>query len=166
MMKWENKNQFASREYVNEFSDLSFLNNDYWKEVNSTKRFETHNLVHWFSRKMKFSNFLLSLDEFEKQGIQIYKRGVEQFLLTNSEEGKSNMKHYEHLEMDVHFVIKQKNRGKIESHLWLFKGFCSLIQPIYCVTVDVGTIQFWNSASKIIFYMDAFEEIGGATGEI
>lgn len=115
---------------------------------------------------MKFSNFLLSLDEFEKQGIQIYKRGVEQFLLTNSEEGKSNMKHYEHLEMDVHFVIKQKNRGKIESHLWLFKGFCSLIQPIYCVTVDVGTIPLWNSTSKIIFYMDAFEEIGGATGEI
>ena len=29
--------------------------------------------------------------------------------------------------LDIFFVAKHKNAGKIESHLWFFKGFCSYL---------------------------------------
>lgn len=90
------------------------------QEVHS---FETHNLAHCFSRKMTFSDFMEGLDQTEAQNFMIDKYEVYNFLLGNSEQGKVKEQKFEHLPLDIHFVIKHRNRSKIESHLWFFKGF-------------------------------------------
>lgn len=81
----------------------------------------------------------------------------------NKEKFKNQI--FTHIPLDIHLVIKHMNRGKIESHLWYFKGFCCEI-PEFCFIIDAGTVAHHNSISKIIFEMEADETIGGACGEI
>jgi cellulose synthase/poly-beta-1,6-N-acetylglucosamine synthase-like glycosyltransferase len=47
---------------------------------------------------------------------------------------------YEIPDINFFFWGKHLNRGKIESHLWFFKGFCSYINPELCQMIDIGTI--------------------------
>ena len=71
-----------------------------------------------------------------------------------------------HIPLPVHFVIKHRNQGKIDSHKWFFKGFCELMQPTFCHTIDVGSIPLHKSTSDIIKYLDWYSKIGAATGKI
>jgi chitin synthase len=64
------------------------------------------------------------------------------------------------------FCAKHYNCNNIESHMWFFKGFCSYVNPKYCQMIDAGTIPLRNSISKIIKYMEVYNDIGGASGEI
>jgi chitin synthase len=64
------------------------------------------------------------------------------------------------------FCAKHKNVGKIESHMWFFKGFCTYLNPTYCQMLDVGTIPKYKAISGIIKAMEKEEEVGGACGEI
>lgn len=144
-----------------EYSNLEFIKgNDKFVE------YETHNLAHCFSRKMLFSDFLDGMTEEQRHDFRIENYDIVDFMLGNSQRGKCKYHVYHHLPIDVHFVIKHKNRGKIESHLWFFKGFCETIKPEYCFIIDAGTIPLWNSMSRIVFHMEANKQIGGACGEI
>ena len=71
-----------------------------------------------------------------------------------------------HIPLPIHFVIKHRNQGKIDSHKWFFKGFCELMQPTFCQTIDVGSIPLHKSTSNIIKYFDWYHKIGAATGKI
>lgn len=64
------------------------------------------------------------------------------------------------------FCAKHNNSGKIESHMWFFKGFCSFCNPQYCQMIDAGTIPLKYSISKVVTYMEVYTRIGGASGEI
>jgi len=164
------KNKNIKEELV--YSELGFMdkfkneeedNND----SNSDKvSFETHNLVHCFSRKMTFQDFLDGFDEEERQNFFIDDYEISNYMLGNDEPGKVKEQIFEHIPLDVHFVIKHKNRGKIESHLFFFKGFCTTINPEFAFIIDAGTVALWKSISKIIFYMETFPKVGGASGEI
>ena len=37
--------------------------------------------------------------------------------------------------MDVIFLTKLENKGKLHSHLWLYRGFCTLCDPDYVVVI-------------------------------
>ena len=69
-------------------------------------------------------------------------------------------------DIDFYFCAKHNNSGKIESHLWFFKGFCAYVKPDYCQMIDCGTLPRKNSISKVVKYMDAYPHVGGAAGEI
>lgn len=114
---------------MSSYSNLTFLSNETLKNAGSEARFETNNLVHCFSKKMKFSEFLKGFEDSEKQEMKLNNYAVDEFLLGSSKTGDSKRYVFEHLEMNVHFLVKQHNRGKIESHLWFFKGFCQTIDP-------------------------------------
>ena len=64
------------------------------------------------------------------------------------------------------FCIKEKNKRKINSHLWFLGGFCKVYNPKYCFLLDVGT----KPLKKAIYYLyEAMEkrpEIAGCCGEI
>lgn len=64
------------------------------------------------------------------------------------------------------FCAKHENTGKIESHLWFYKGFCAMTNPVYCQMIDAGTICTKRSISYIIQYMEKHKNVGGAAGEI
>jgi chitin synthase len=36
-------------------------------------------------------------------------------------------------------VVKQKNKRKLNTHLWFFGGFCKMINPRFVMLLDVGT---------------------------
>lgn len=63
-------------------------------------------------------------------------------------------------------VLKHKNKGKIESHLWFFKGFCQYLNPDYSVIIDAGTIPLRGSLSKLVMSMEAQPKVAGCCGEI
>ncbi len=42
--------------------------------------------------------------------------------------------------MQILFALKEKNGGKLDSHLWFFHAFAEHLQPKYTVLVDVGTM--------------------------
>lgn len=72
---------------------------------------------------VKFPEFLNGLGEEDANRFEIDKFTVYDFLLGNDKPGRVKEKKYFHLPMPVHFCIKHKNQGKIESHKWFFKGF-------------------------------------------
>ena len=64
------------------------------------------------------------------------------------------------------FCVKQYNKRKLNTHLWLFGGFCMEFQPKYVVLLDVGT----KPLPKALFYlyeaMECNSNLAGCCGEI
>ena len=89
---------------------------------------------------------------------------IDDFMLSDPK--KVPEKKFFHLDMPIHFLIKHRNAGKIDSHKWFFKGFCDYMQPEYTQIIDCGSIPLWSSISYLIKYMDKFEKVGGCSGEI
>lgn len=111
-----------------------FINSD---NMNDRKRtYGTNNLLHTFSRRVKYPEFLNALSEHEASEFYINKYSVYNFLLGSSILGKVKKKKFFHLPMPIHFGIKHRNQGKIESHKWFFKGFCEYMNPRYAQIID------------------------------
>ena len=113
--------------------------------------YETNNIGHCFARKVNFGQLL--------RGHQIEGTDANQWIT----EGLS-MDSIPPI--DFFFVIKHKNSGKIESHLWFFKGFCSYFNPKLTQLIDIGTLPLQHSISKMAMYMDMEVNVGGCCGEI
>lgn len=64
------------------------------------------------------------------------------------------------------FCVKQNNKRKLNSHLWLFGGFCPHIQPIYIMMIDVGTVPGNGALFSLYEAMATDHRIAGCTGEI
>ncbi|CAI2368049.1 unnamed protein product [Moneuplotes crassus] len=128
--------------------------------------FDTHNLIHCFSKLMTFEQFFQGLDEHTQKYMQVDGYHPLHYLYGDILKGAVKNKIFSSLPLNVHFAVKHFNRGKIESHLWYFKGFCQAINPKYCHILDAGTIATPKSFSTITLYMDCHKQVGGACGEI
>jgi chitin synthase len=65
------------------------------------------------------------------------------------------------------FCLKEKNKKKLNSHKWLFRAFCPLLNPNTIVLIDVGTRpKTLNSIYHLWKAFDRDENIAGACGEI
>ena len=62
-------------------------------------------------------------------------------------------------EINFFFWAKHKKTGKTESHHFFFQGLWSYIEPQFWQMVEVGTIPKRNSISKIISYLDEYENV-------
>lgn len=177
--KWEAArlyNEFRTREWrvVEEnpgakdakhiFKDLNFINKN---TMNDKQRiYGANNIGHCFSRVTKFPELLNGLEKEEKNNFEINKFSVYDFMLGSDKAGHVRDQIFYHLPMPIHFLIKHKNQGKIESHKWFFKGFWAYMNPKYAQIIDWGSIALWNSISYIIMHMEKFKNVGGACGEI
>lgn len=132
----------------------------------SNVRYGTNNVGHCFSRVMSFPDWLNALSDKEKNNFSIDSYPIQNFMLGNSETGKSEKNIFFNIPMPIHMVIKHKNQGKIESHKWFFKGFCEYMDPKFVQIIDVGSIPLWNSISYLIKHMEVNQKIGGCSGEI
>ncbi|CAI2366934.1 unnamed protein product [Moneuplotes crassus] len=140
--------------------DGSFGNKD------SMISLETKNIAHCYSRSMRFEDFLSGLSVREQQGFKIDDLAIEDFLYGDDEETKIKTRRFCSMPIDVHLVVKHFNRGKIESHLWFFKGFCNTVQPTLATIIDAGTIPLWNSLSRMSIFMELNYNTGACCGEI
>lgn len=68
--------------------------------------------------------------------------------------------------LQLSFCVKEKNGGKLNSHLWFFQAFCRQVQPRYTFQVDVGTVAREDSMRAIFHSMEANPQLGGCCGEI
>ena len=64
------------------------------------------------------------------------------------------------------FAIKHNNAGKLNSHLFLFRGICEYLQPKYVTLIDIGTMPKNGAINKLVKHLDSNVEIGGACGTI
>mmetsp|Transcript_13049 Transcript_13049/g.15043 ORF Transcript_13049/g.15043 Transcript_13049/m.15043 type:complete len:187 (-) Transcript_13049:286-846(-) len=103
------------------FRDIKFINKETMND--KIRIYGTNNIVHCFSRMIKFPEFINGLNRDEANGFEINRYSVYDFLLGNDKTGDVKTRKYFHLPIPVHFCIKHKNQGKIESHKWFFKGF-------------------------------------------
>jgi chitin synthase len=51
------------------------------------------------------------------------------------------------------FALKQKNGGKLDSHLWFFYAFAEQLEPDYTVLIDVGTIPSRSALFRLFRYI-------------
>ena len=126
--------------------------------MNDDKRvYGANNVAHCFSRSMTFPEWLNGLTESQRKDFTINGLECEDFLLGKDMKSQWNEHIYMHVPLPVHFVIKHRNQGKIDSHKWFFKGFCELMQPTFCQTIDVGSIPLHKSTAEIIKYLDFYK---------
>jgi len=84
------------------------------------------------------------------------------WLIKNGKDHEGNEMFFRINPIKFFFCIKHENSGKIESHLWFYKGFCATTNPEYCQMIDAGTIPLKRSISNICKYMDTYPKVGGA----
>lgn len=91
--------------------------------MNDKKRvYGTNNIIHTFSRRVKFSEFMNAFTPDEKEALEIDGYFINDFLLGSAAAGRVKQRQYYHIPLPLHFAIKHRNQGKIESHKWFFKG--------------------------------------------
>lgn len=131
----------------------------------SAKRYDyaTKNVGHIFARKLDSDIVHRMFDSKDEDGT----------FECNLHQGKgsptawmTSKGRYDIPEISFFFCAKHENRGKIESHLWFFKGFSAYVNPDFCQVIDIGTIPLKYSISTICRYMDRYPQVGGACGEI
>jgi cellulose synthase/poly-beta-1,6-N-acetylglucosamine synthase-like glycosyltransferase len=105
--------------------------------MNDEKRvYGTNNVIHTFSRRAKFNELMNAFTEEERFGLEIDGYSLNDFALGDSRFGRVKKHIYYHLPMPLHFAIKHRNQGKIESHKWFFQGFCEYMNPKYAQILD------------------------------
>ena len=71
-------------------------------------------------------------------------------------------------DLSLNFIlcVKQKNKRKLNTHLWFFGGFCEHIQPAYVMLLEVGTIPMSNSLFYLYEALATQPSLGGCCGEL
>jgi chitin synthase len=68
--------------------------------------------------------------------------------------------------LNLIFCVKQKNKRKLNTHLWFFGGFCEYLNPNYVMLIDVGTMPLPNSLFYLYEAMATQKDLAGCCGEI
>ena len=144
--------------------DLNFIHEGIMND--KIRVYGANNVAHCFSRSMKFPEWLKGFDRRTARDFTINKYNYTDFLLGSNRPGHVRDRQFSHLPMPIHFVIKHRNQGKIESHKWFFSGFCEKMNPTYAQILDWGSICSWNSLSYIVRFWDKHKNIGAWTGEL
>ncbi|CEO96773.1 hypothetical protein PBRA_005377 [Plasmodiophora brassicae] len=71
-----------------------------------------------------------------------------------------------HNPLQIVFVLKEDNGGKLDSHRWFFNALAAQVRPTYTFLVDVGTKPDPTAVWKLYEEMESDERIGGCCGAI
>jgi hypothetical protein len=77
---------------------------------------------------------------------------------------RTNRAYYDPLQ--VAFAAKEKNGGKLNSHLWAFSAFARQVQPEFLLLMDVGTFPREYAIARMIAAMQENPQVAGVCGEI
>lgn len=64
------------------------------------------------------------------------------------------------------FCLKPENVGKLDSHWWFFKTFCTYLQPKYCIQMDVGSVPQAQTIYLLRSHLENNPEVGAATNSL
>lgn len=68
--------------------------------------------------------------------------------------------------LQLMLALKERNGGKLNSHLWYFAGFCKNVNPKYTFLLDVGTQPKKDALALLYTEMENNPQVGGCCGEI
>lgn len=68
--------------------------------------------------------------------------------------------------LQIGFASKEKNGGKLNSHLWAFSAFARQVQPEFLMLFDVGTIPREYAIARMVEAMQTNPQVAGVCGEI
>ena len=81
------------------------------------------------------------------------------------EEFSTLMEEAERKEYNYMFLcVKHKNEGKLNSHMLFFEGFCKIMDPHYCMLMDVGVKPQGDAIYRMYEYMELNQRCGGVCG--
>lgn len=79
---------------------------------------------------------------------------------------KITLADFSSIELQLIFCVKQKNKRKLNTHLWFFGGFCEFINPRFVMLIDVGTMPLAKSLFLLYEAMETQSDLAGCCGEI
>lgn len=62
--------------------------------------------------------------------------------------------------------IKDKNKGKLNSHWWFFQVFSSYLKPDYCIQMDIGCVPKARNVNDLWNFMENNPNVGAAAGMV
>eukprot|EP00361_Fabrea_salina_P005752 CAMPEP_0202437014 /NCGR_PEP_ID=MMETSP1345-20130828/27313_1 /ASSEMBLY_ACC=CAM_ASM_000843 /TAXON_ID=342563 /ORGANISM="Fabrea Fabrea salina" /LENGTH=644 /DNA_ID=CAMNT_0049050613 /DNA_START=148 /DNA_END=2082 /DNA_ORIENTATION=+ len=68
--------------------------------------------------------------------------------------------------LNLVWCVKQTSKGKLNTHMWVFEGFCELVQPDYCLLMDMGVKPHPKALLKLYTALECDSDLGGCCGEI
>jgi len=68
--------------------------------------------------------------------------------------------------LQMMFALKEKNGGKLDSHLWFFNAFADQLNPKYTFLLDVGTEPRSTALHRLYRCMEDNNTVAGVCGEI
>ena len=68
--------------------------------------------------------------------------------------------------LNLVWCVKQTSKGKLNTHMWVFEGFCKLVQPDYCLLMDMGVKPHPKALLKLYTALECDSDLGGCCGEI
>jgi cellulose synthase/poly-beta-1,6-N-acetylglucosamine synthase-like glycosyltransferase len=68
--------------------------------------------------------------------------------------------------VNLYFCVKHENKRKLNSHLWYFGGFCKVMNPDFCMLIDVGTEPEDRALYLLYNALQKDAQIAGVCGEI
>ncbi len=57
--------------------------------------------------------------------------------------------------LNLYYVAKNRNGGKLSSHFWFFSGFCEIFQPDYTILIDCGLKPFDTAVFNMFRAMES-----------
>lgn len=70
------------------------------------------------------------------------------------------------IDFRILLCVKNKNKGKLDSHWWFFKVLCQHLQPEYCIQMDIGTSPRFDAAYHFINRMVETPDAGAVTSPV
>lgn len=117
-------------------------------------------VLNFFEYNNIFDRSLMDLDNISDTQLHLFENEI-QFKLE-----RENKTFIQDDKLHVIFALKEKNAGKLDSHQWFFNSFCQIIEPEYCILIDVGTKPNISSIFLLYDAMEQHKDIGGCCGEI
>lgn len=72
----------------------------------------------------------------------------------------------ENCEFRILLIIKEENKGKLDSHWWFFKVICEKLNPYYCFQLDCGTVPGYESLYHFWKYLEKNRNVGAAASRV
>lgn len=107
----------------------------------------------------QYFNEKLQHGEIDEKWTSLYKGCTK----TQASPEKPNLTNYDYR---VLLIIKEENKGKLDSHWWFFKVICKKLNPLYCFQLDVGTAPGPESLYHFWKYLEKNKNVGAAASRV
>ena len=64
------------------------------------------------------------------------------------------------------FLLKKENAGKLDSHWWFYHVFCSILTPDICFQIDVGTVPARDCIGEMLWMIQSEKNVAAVASSV